>query len=127
MPDEFVFLLLGRELMSRGVPARPPGLSKMSSKGAWLLLPLGLPACRKLLFLLCEEALFCPGDAALPSAGAVNAEASDIDAVLAALQDQYRYEGQQGSRDLQGMHLEGNVYRYFLIPLYEPDEKDSLK
>ena len=87
MPEELVFLLLGRELLSRGVPARPSGLSRMSSKGAWLLLPLGLPTRRKLLFLLCEEALFCPGDAALPSAGAVNAEASDVEAVLSALQD----------------------------------------
>ena len=85
MPEEFVFLLLGRELPSGGMPARPSGISKISSKGAWLLLPLGLPARRKLLFLLCEEALFCPGDAVLPSAGAVNAEASDVEAVLSAL------------------------------------------
>ena len=87
MPEEFVFLLLGRELPSAAVPARPSGLSKMSSKGAWLLLPLGLPARRKLLFLLCEEALFCPGDATLPSAGAVNADTSDREAVLSALQE----------------------------------------
>ena len=46
-PEEFVFLLLGRELLSGGVPVWPWGLSKTSSKGAWLLLPLALPARRE--------------------------------------------------------------------------------
>ena len=50
-PEESVFLLLGRELLSGGVPARPAGLSKMSSKGSELL-PLAFQGCWKVLSLL---------------------------------------------------------------------------
>lgn len=46
-----MFLLLGRELLSGGVPARPAGLSKMSSKGSELL-PLAFQGCWKVLSLL---------------------------------------------------------------------------
>ncbi len=80
-----MFLLLGREPLSGGVPDAPVGSSKMSSKGKGLP-PLAFQACRKLLSLLCEDELFWPGEAALPSSGAVvMAEASDPDAALSVL------------------------------------------
>ena len=80
-----MFLLLGRELLSGGVPARPAGLSKMSSKGSELL-PLAFQGCWKALSLLGEDELLCPGEAELPSPRAVMADASDPEAALSDLQ-----------------------------------------
>ena len=77
--------MLGRELLSGGVPTAAPGSSKTSSKGEGLPL-LAFQSCRRLLSLLCEDELFWPGDAALSSSGAVMAEASDPEAALSALQ-----------------------------------------
>lgn len=80
-----MFLLLGRELLSGGVPVRPPGLSKMSLRGLGLL-SLAFQGCAELLALLWEDKAFLPGKAVLLSSCAVIAETSDPEAALSGLQ-----------------------------------------
>ena len=80
-----MFLLLGRELLSGGVPVRPPGLSKMSPRGSGLL-SLAFQGCAEPLVLRWEDEAFLLGGGVLPSSCAVIAEISDPEAALFALQ-----------------------------------------